>query len=197
MAVPTGDAQRRPATRRAAILHAAAELFAARGYHGVTIEELGRAVGTSGPALYRHFPGKEALLAAMLLDISERLADGAAERVAAAGEAQAALDALLDLHIEFALSESALITVHDRELGNVPEPERHHVRRLQRNYAEEWVRVLAELRPASGDSERRAAVHAVFGLLNSTPHSAGALSSPAMAALLHTMSRAALLAPTE
>src|SRR5690606_39711700 len=73
-------ANRVAGARRAEILRAAAELFAARGYHGVSIEDLGRAVGTSGPALYRHFPGKEALLGAMLLDISERLAAQGAER---------------------------------------------------------------------------------------------------------------------
>ncbi|GAB3900977.1 hypothetical protein GCM10027612_63580 [Microbispora bryophytorum subsp. camponoti] len=59
--------------RRAEILEAAAGLFAARGFHGVSIEDIGAAVGISGPALYRHFSGKEALLTEMLLDISERL----------------------------------------------------------------------------------------------------------------------------
>ncbi len=62
-----------PNPRRAEILGAAAELFARRGYHGASIGDLGRAVGLTGPALYRHFSGKEAVLAEMLLDISERL----------------------------------------------------------------------------------------------------------------------------
>src|SRR5690625_3381389 len=59
--------------RRADILVAAAELFAEHGYRGVTIDDLGRAVGTTGPALYRHFPGKEALLGQVLVEISARL----------------------------------------------------------------------------------------------------------------------------
>nr|BFE81084.1 hypothetical protein GCM10020093_036850 [Planobispora longispora] len=104
------------------ILEAAARLFAARGFHGVSIEDIGAAVGTSGPALYRHFSGKEALLSEMLLDISERLHASAAARVTAAPDAEHALDALLTGQIEFALGHPALITVHDRELGNVPEP---------------------------------------------------------------------------
>ncbi|GAB3205394.1 TetR/AcrR family transcriptional regulator [Marinactinospora thermotolerans] len=180
--------------RRDAILRAAADLFAARGFHGVSIEELGRAVGTSGPALYRHFPGKEALLAAMLLDISERLAADGAAHVAAAHSPEDALDRLLRGHIAFALGEPALITVHDRELGNVPEPQRRRVRRLQRGYVEQWVDVLARLRPGVSAEELRAAVHATFGLLNSTPHSAGRLPSGRMADLLLAMGRAALLA---
>lgn len=177
--------------RRAEILAAAAELFARRGYHGASIGDLGRAVGLTGPALYRHFRGKEAVLAEMLLDISGRLrADGA--RRAADPDPDRALDALLRGHIAFSLDNPALITVHERELDNVPEPQRHEIRRLQRAYVEEWVAVLRRLRPGLADDRTRAAVHACFGLLNSTPRSAAALDRAAMGDLLHGMARAAL-----
>ncbi|MFC3998848.1 TetR/AcrR family transcriptional regulator [Nocardiopsis sediminis] len=184
----------RAMARRADILRAGAELFAARGFHGVSIDELGRAVGITGPAIYRHFPGKEALLAAMLLDISERLAADGRRAVADSRGPGDALHALLRGHIAFALREPALITVQDRELGNVPDTERRSIRRLQRGYVEEWVAVLALLRPGRPPEALRAAVHATFGLLNSTPHSAGGLSPDDMAALLLAMGRAALLA---
>ena len=65
--------------RRAQILAVAAELFAKHGYHGVSIADLGAAVGVSGPALYRHFEGKDALLAEMLISISEHLLTGGQE----------------------------------------------------------------------------------------------------------------------
>ncbi|MEV0665736.1 TetR/AcrR family transcriptional regulator [Actinomadura luteofluorescens] len=181
-----------PNPRRAEILGAAAELFARRGYHGASIGDLGRAVGLTGPALYRHFSGKEAVLAEMLLDISERLlAEGL--RRAAEPDAGRALDALLNWHIAFALDNPALITVHERELDNVPEPQRHRIRRLQRAYVEEWVAVLRRLGPRLPDERIRAAVHACFGLLNSTPRSAAqGLDRAAMADLLHGMARMAL-----
>lgn len=178
-------------TRRAEILAAAAELFARRGYHGASIGDVGRAVGLTGPALYRHFTGKEAVLAEMLLDISRRLhAEGV--RLSAEPEPGRALDALLGWHIAFALDNPALITVHERELDNVPEAQRHEIRRLQRAYVEEWVGVLRRLRPGLPEDRTRAAVHACFGLLNSTPYSAAALDRDAMAGLLHTMARSAL-----
>jgi len=182
----------RTSPRRAAILAAAAELFARRGFHGVSIEDLGRAVGTSGPALYRHFPGKQALLSAMLVDISERLLSEGRARVAAAASPAAALDGLIAWHVDFALDNPSLITVHTRELDNVPDADRHRVRRLQREYAEEWVAVLSKLRPAEPPARLRAAVHAAFGLINSTPHSAGELDRGVMAELLAGMARAAL-----
>ncbi|WP_431898782.1 SACE_7040 family transcriptional regulator [Nonomuraea sp. bgisy101] len=177
--------------RRGEILEAAATLFAARGYHGVSIEDLGGAVGVSGPALYRHFSGKEALLVEMLTDISTRLREAAVAVVTSAHDATSALEALLDVQITFALEQPALITVHDRELGNVPEPHRRQIRRLQRLYVEEWVTVLAELHPSCPPPRLRAATHAVFGLLNSTPHSAGELPAEAMRDLLRGMATAA------
>ncbi|MGV9308073.1 SACE_7040 family transcriptional regulator [Nonomuraea sp. NPDC004354] len=177
--------------RRGEILEAAATLFAARGYHGVSIEELGGAVGVSGPALYRHFSGKEALLVEMLTGVSTRLREAATAVVTTAHDPRTALEALLDVQITFALEQPALITVHDRELGNVPEPHRRQIRRLQRLYVEEWVTVLAELHPACPPPRLRAATHAVFGLLNSTPHSAGELPAEAMRALLRGMALAA------
>lgn len=191
--LPEGRAARTVA-RRGEILAAAAALFAERGFHGVTIEDIGRSVGITGPGLYRHFASKDAVLAQVLLGVSERLVAGGQDRVASAAGPAQALDALLAGHISFALSEPALITVHDRELGNVPEPERRTIRRLQRHYLEQWVAVLAELSPDAPRATLRAAAHATFGLLNSTPHSAGAVDRRAMARLLHAMAHRALSA---
>ncbi|MQA14562.1 MAG: TetR family transcriptional regulator [Pseudonocardiaceae bacterium] len=197
MATPlrsSGPAPRRSPSRRTQILDAAARLFAERGYHGVSIEDIGRAVGIRGPGIYRHFPGKDAVLARMLLDVSERLLAGGRERVDTADHPAAALDALISGHIEFALSEPALITVHDRELGNVPEPERRTVRRLQRGYVEQWVGVLADLAPDVPAATLRASTHAMFGLLNSTPYSARAVDRDPMAQVLRDMAHGALAA---
>jgi AcrR family transcriptional regulator len=180
--------------RRSEILAAAAALFARKGFHGVSIDDIGAAVGMSGPGIYRHFPGKEAVLAEMLLDISQRLHAAGGRLAVAAPDASAALDTLLRWHIDFALSEPDLITVQSRELDNVPEPARRQIRRLQRLYVEEWVTVLSELVPGVPQARLRSAVLATFGLLNSTPHSAGELPRAAMAELLYGMARAALAA---
>jgi AcrR family transcriptional regulator len=180
--------------RRAEILGAAAALFARRGFHGVTIDDIGAAVGMSGPGLYRHFAGKEAVLAQMLVGISEQLLAEGSRRAVAAADPAAALDALLDWHVSFALTQPDLITVQTRELANVPEPARRQVRRLQRLYVEEWVTVLSELSPRAPAARLRTAVLAMFGLLNSTPHSASELPLGTIAELLHAMARAALTA---
>jgi AcrR family transcriptional regulator len=48
------------------MLDAAAKLFSTRGYVDTGIDDIGEAVGVTGPAVYRHFKSKEALLVAVL-----------------------------------------------------------------------------------------------------------------------------------
>ncbi|MEU9336829.1 TetR/AcrR family transcriptional regulator [Streptomyces sp. NPDC048290] len=160
-------------TRREQILKEAARLFAERGFHGVGVDEIGAAVGISGPGLYRHFPGKDAMLAELLVGISGRLLTGAKHRVAEAGAdcpPERLLDALIEGHIDFALDDRPLITLHDRELDRLRDSDRKLVRQLQRQYVELWVTVVRDLYPALPEPAARSAVHSVFGLLNSTPH---------------------------
>ncbi|MEI5010599.1 TetR/AcrR family transcriptional regulator [Streptomyces sp. NPDC087659] len=158
-------------TRREQILKEAARLFAERGFHGVGVDEIGAAVGISGPGLYRHFPGKDAMLAELLVGISGRLLDGGRRRVAEAdGVPERVLSSLIDGHIDFALDDRPLITLHDRELDRLRDSDRKLVRQLQRQYVELWVDVVRKLHPETVEGQVRAAVHAVFGLLNSTPH---------------------------
>ncbi|MCX5140390.1 MULTISPECIES: TetR/AcrR family transcriptional regulator [unclassified Streptomyces] len=191
-------------TRREQILKEAARLFAERGFHGVGVDEIGAAVGISGPGLYRHFPGKDAMLAELLVGISERLLSGGQLRVSedASGDRspEALLDALIEGHIDFALDDRPLITLHDRELDRLRDTDRKRVRRLQREYVEVWVAVVRELYPDLPEHEARATVHAVFGLLNSTPHLGrpGALPGRTdTAALLHRLARGAFAAAGE
>ena len=54
------------AQRRAAILDAAIELFASRGFRGVTTREIAAAVGVTEPVLYQHFPSKRDLYTAII-----------------------------------------------------------------------------------------------------------------------------------
>jgi TetR/AcrR family transcriptional regulator len=53
-------------TRRAQILEVAAGLFAQRGFAGTTTRQIAAAVGTSETVLFRHFPTKDSLYAAIL-----------------------------------------------------------------------------------------------------------------------------------
>jgi AcrR family transcriptional regulator len=153
--------------RQEQLLREAARMFAEFGYHGVSTEDLGAAVGISGPAVYRHFSSKDALLADLLVGISEELLQNGRVEVAAAKGPEDALERLVDKHLEFSLTEPDLIRVQDRDLASLSPADQRQVRRLQRSYVELWVDQLV---PALDREEARARAHAVFGLLNSTPH---------------------------
>ncbi|RLK61156.1 TetR family transcriptional regulator [Actinokineospora cianjurensis] len=179
-------------SRREQILAAAAELFARHGFHGVGIDDIGSAVGISGPALYRHFRSKDAMLGEMLTSISEVLLDGGQSRVGAARSPHDTLGDLVRFHVDFALDNPALITVQERNLGNLTDPDRRKVRGLQRRYVELWVEVVRTAVPETEEPTARAQAHAVFGLINSTPHSRH-LDRAQMADLLTGMALAALV----
>jgi AcrR family transcriptional regulator len=178
--------------RAAQILRVAAPLFARHGFHGVSISELGAAAGISGPALYRHFPSKEALLSRMLVEISERLLAGGTALAERIDEPAGLLAALVDFQLDFALREPELITVQDRDLANLSDEDRHRVRAVQRAYVEIWVDALRRLRPGLSVPDARIAAHGVFGLLNSTPHSAPRVPPAQAEPLLRAMAMAAL-----
>jgi AcrR family transcriptional regulator len=180
--------------RRSQLIAAAERLVAERGYLAVRLEDIGAAVGISGPAIYRHFPNKEALLVELLVGISTRLLAGATDVVTRADHAEDALDGLIDFHLDFALGESDLIRIQDRDLGHLPPAAKRQVRKAQRQYVEIWVDVLRQLDGTLGESDARLMAHATFGLLNSTPHSVKAGAAKAVEASERAVLRAMTVA---
>jgi AcrR family transcriptional regulator len=187
--------ERAKADRRSALLHAAAEQFAERGFARVSIEDLGAAVGVSGPAVYRHFSSKQAVLAALLVDVSRELVDGGEAVITAAPDADTALLGLIRFHVEFAVSNADVIVVQDRDLDSLAAEDRNAVRTLQRSYIDAWVGVLGVIHPSTPVAELRIRARASFGLINSTPHSARSASRASVRALLESMALAALTSP--
>lgn len=179
--------------RREQIMATAAVLFARDGYHGVSVNDLGAACGITGPAIYKHFRGKQAILSTMLLSISEELLNEGRKRVREADHNRAALEALVDWHVTFALNNRAIIVVQDRDWSALPVESREKVRETQRKYVELWVKVLRTLHDGLAPKPARAMAHAAFGLINSTPHSA-LLPEDQMHPMLVRMALGALLA---
>ena len=179
--------------RRRELLSIAADLFAERGFANVTVDDIGEAAGVSGPALYHHFAGKEALLGEMLIGISEYLLDGGRRVVADGGDD--VVERLVRFHAEFAIDDRSLITVHFRDLVHAKAADRSRVRNLQARYVSLWADALRERSPGLDRLTAQATVHATFGLLNSTPFSAR-LPRADMLALLTSMAAAGLGAGT-
>jgi AcrR family transcriptional regulator len=69
------------AVRSAQLLELADQLFAERGFHAASMDELARRAGVSKPVIYDHFGSKEQLFATCVRRTGEALADRVAKAV--------------------------------------------------------------------------------------------------------------------
>ena len=181
--------------RREKILRAAAELFARRGYHAVSMSDIGAVAGIVGSGVYRHFGSKAAILAALLDQVMDRLLAQAARILAAPGDGAGQLAALVADQVLFAVDERYLVRLYQREVHTLPEADRLRLRRRQRHYLEEWVHLLAELRPELADGEARAVVHAAIGAIQSAATYNSGLPRDQQVDLLNQAAQACLALP--
>lgn len=175
------------------IARAAARLFAERGYGATSVDDIGAAVGVSGPAIYWHFASKQAMLAAILTDISERLLEGGLRCAAESASDAETIERLVAQQVDFALLEPDLIVVHTRELHHLEAADAHRVRALQRQYLDVWVAALEGERGGVPRNRIAAGVQAAIGLVNSTPY-LGRVDRTALRPMLTRMASAAIAA---
>lgn len=192
---PAGSRPARTAERRERILTAAASLVAERGFHAVGMGDIGSAAGITGPAIYRHFQNKAAVLAALFDRVIDGLLVSADEVVGGAPDADTALRGLIEHHLDFAVSDRALLTIYLQEIHHLPAEDSRRLRRKQRIYLDSWEHAVGLLRPELVDEEVRTVVHASIGVLHSVVYYDGGLNTGRAAELLTAMAYAALNAP--
>lgn len=180
--------------RREQLLEAAARLFSSRGFHAVGIDDIGSAAGISGPGVYRHFSSKQALLESLCDRAMTRMLDGAQDITADVDDPHAALEALVDLHVDFTVSERALIGVWVREARSLSDDVRRSLRRRMREYEQQWLQVLSPLRDDLSAQEVAVVTGSTLAMLNGTAFASQVVEPVEQARLLRRMALAALLA---
>lgn len=153
--------------RKNRILQAAAELVGNRGFHSVSIADIGAAAGITGSGVYRHFDSKSAILVALFDQVIDNLLRDEQQILAANNDLADALDLLIAGQVEFVVADRQLAQVYYNEINNLPEDDRRRLRRKQRLYLEEWVHLTDELRVDLSDTDARAIVHAAIGAIQS------------------------------
>ena len=149
------------------ILDAAAALFYEKGFHGVGVDEIGERVGISGPALYRHFAGKDEILATLFNEAMDELISATA---IVYDEPHRDLERLIRHHVEFSISNRHLVNVYQREDRSLVEPWRRHFDRRMRQYASRWEDTLRRCFPDASDNHIAAATQAALGLIHSVAY---------------------------
>lgn len=191
MSVTEGPRVRDPA-RRDKILEAAAELLARRGYHAVSLADIGAAAGIVGSGIYRHFTSKSAILDALLDQAMDRLLGNAARVLTSGAGDEQVLSALVADQVAFAVDDWRLVQLWQRETHTLPEADRRRLRRRQRHYMEEWVHVLSGVRPGIPDAEARARAHAAVGAIHSVASYNSGLPRDELVSLLTGVAHACL-----
>nr|WP_245900904.1 TetR/AcrR family transcriptional regulator [Prauserella shujinwangii] len=151
-------------SRRERLLVAAPRTFRERGFHGVTMEDLGAAAGISGSSVYRHFAGKADLLAAVYYRAADRLTAAMGVAIERARSPEEALRAVIDAYVGYAFRHADLAAVYLSEYGNLPAGDRHALRKVQREHVEQWVRLVAATRQGTRGARVRLAVHAALNI---------------------------------
>lgn len=169
------------AERERRILAAATMLFNERGFSRATVDEIGGLAGLTGPAIYRHFRGKDEILN----EIFDRAVDRFLQIPVIDDDPDTALRQLLRRHATLVCDDIPLASVYVREERMLAEPSRRRLIRRQREYMDRWLTVLRRRFPDRADGDLVESAYLAVGLLNSVVHRPGA--GPDQAALIDKM----------
>jgi len=176
------------------IIDAATRLFSERGFTETGIDDIGAAIGVTGPAVYRYFASKEDLLVAVL-DRAVQHAAGLAETARdGASSPDDALQRVVDGAVAVCIADRALTALYWNEARNLPPPQRRRVERAQREMIEDFADMLRAVRPELTPSEARMAVYAASSMMRSVANRATSLDEATLQEMLSSMAHAALLA---
>jgi AcrR family transcriptional regulator len=143
MAQSNGKRVRDP-QRPQRILAAAAELFYERGFHAVSVDEIGERAGATGAAIYRHFSGKEEILSTLFDEAIDRYLLSVPDRNDDPFEE---LDALIGRHMTLTVEHRELASIWAREERALSDQYLRRLKRRERQYFDRWVHCLERCFP--------------------------------------------------
>jgi AcrR family transcriptional regulator len=151
-----------------ALLAAAAQVFAERGYHETSMRDLARAADISLAGVYYYVQSK----AQLLYLIQSRNFDAVIEGMQAALEGVTdpvqRLSRFIDNHLDYFVSHMAEMKVLSHEAGALRGEFLHAVNDKKRAYTRALMDILAEVDRAYGPAHanRRVAAYSLFGMMN-------------------------------
>lgn len=139
--------------RRLDVREAALSLFAERGYHGTTMNDIAAELGMRAPSLYNHVPSKQEILRDIMVETQAQLLDEFERAVAGADGPEQRLEHAVEAFVLHHLRNRREALVGNREVSSLGEPARTQVVDGRRRH----VRAIRDLI----DEGRKAGVFAV------------------------------------
>lgn len=182
-------------SRREQLLSSAAELFHQRGFHAVSMEDIGAAAGIAGPSVYKHFPSKSGLFCAIARRVAGRLALDAERALRRSANETEALQRLTESYVRVLTGSPELLVSLSVPGANIPEQDRADLIRAQRDYVARWVDLLMAARPGLPGREATITVHAALTIANDFTRTRRLAARPRLAAELVALMTAVLREP--
>lgn len=180
--------------RGARILEAARHLFYERGFHAVSVDEIGEAAGATGAAIYRYFSGKEEILSTLFDTAQDRYLLAVPDRH---DDPLAELDELVERHLRITLQSRELATIWAHEARALSDDHLRRLNRRTRQYLDIWIACLRRAFPDRDDHDLLTAANAAIGATLSLATRRGHTPTEREAALVLRVVRAGLRALAE
>ncbi|GAA3704601.1 TetR/AcrR family transcriptional regulator [Gordonia hankookensis] len=155
-----------PSTRRDEILDAAAALFAVRGYAGVGVDDIGAAVGITGPSVYKHFSSKLSILLGIGQRSAARLEAGVMAAWATTADPAKLLALLVDSYVNVITSTPDLSVAFNNSFALSGQPTASDLVDVQRRYVARWTDLLLQIHPDLTRDRAAVDVHAALSIVN-------------------------------
>jgi AcrR family transcriptional regulator len=150
------------------ILHKAAAVFCARGYHQASIREISRATRVSLAGLYYYFASKEQLLYLIQRHAFQSILAGTRAALEPLSDPEERLRAFIRRHLQFFLDHPNEMKVLTHEEEWLSEPHSRRLRAIKKAYYQLCFDQVAALKRAGklSDLNTRLAVLSLFGMMN-------------------------------
>lgn len=154
--------------RRDSLVQTAVRLFAQKGYHATSMQDIAEAVGIQRGSIYHHITSKEDLLYEIMESSIKQLTAPVEELVSLPLSAAEKLRRFVEIHLELLASMRAEFTVFLRELKSLP-PAKQQALEPLRNHHERLLQTIIREGRASGefrDVDNRFAAFTVLSVCN-------------------------------
>jgi AcrR family transcriptional regulator len=155
--------------RRRQLLDTACEVFAERGFHATSMEDVATRAGVTKPVLYQHFPSKRALFVELLDDVGHQLLGELAVATSAAHTGRERVEEGFAAYFRFVTgNEAAFRLLFGASARNDPE-----FTEVVERVLDETAEAISGLIDIEGTPEhRRVLAHALIGIAEATSRDA-------------------------
>lgn len=158
--------------RRDELLTVAEGVFSRRGFSGVSLDDLGAAVGMSGPSLYHHFDGKTDVLLGILSRAMGYIEGERSRALRSGARTQDIMEALAASYVRYGVTHRDVFRVFVNDSVSLPAQDAQRISQLYRRYMMTWAVMLEAATDSPEDAWTRTAcaMSIVNDLAATRPH---------------------------